>query len=63
MSDYRIPDDTVVHDDPIAFNSLPWSLPPETWQPIWDAGIDGLGVVIGNGDTGVVNHAYLPKPV
>lgn len=40
-----------------------WSIPESVFQPIWDAGITGKGVVVSVDDTGVVDHSNLPKPI
>lgn len=58
-----IPPDTVVHDDVIAQSAIPWSLPPDVWHPIWQAGITGRGITIINLDTGWRAHPDLPAPI
>ncbi len=41
----------------------PWSIPKDIFQPIWDRGITGRGVVVAVNDTGVVSHKDLPEPI
>ena len=61
MSDFRIPPDHVVHDEPIAMAATPYSLPPDLMNPIWEK-FDGRGITIINLDTGWVKHPDLPVP-
>ena len=61
---YGIPDDTIIHTEyRVQANAVPWTRPPEIWNPIWESGIDGTGQIAAVLDTGVANHSLLPTPI
>lgn len=58
--------DTIIHKDilyPQAGVPNLWHIPKAIFQPIWDLGITGKGVIIGINDTGVNRHINLPVPL
>lgn len=68
MSDrfFTIPPDLVRHDDlvyPMADVPKLWHIPTSVFQPIWEMGITGKGVIVAHIDTGVNQHPLLPKPL
>lgn len=61
-----IPPDHVVHRDRLfAADTVPrvWSISPDVFKPIWEAGITGKGVRVGVSDTGFASHSHVKNPV
>lgn len=63
---WGIPPDHIVHHDMVFTQStVPqlWHIPKVVFQPIWDMGITGKGVIVAIDDTGVSPHSDLPTPI
>lgn len=63
---WSIPPDHKVHEDmvyPLSAVPTLWHIPKSVFEPIWEQGITGKGIIVSINDTGVQSHPNLPKPI